>query len=255
MKKIISFLMTNTITYSIISLCIYAFYGALIGISLAPSIFVIYKFITILDLSKIVNICLLGIVIGVSVYIFFIVSLIVFAIVERLLTIGFKPGRYSIDSPLFARWLIYSGVHIILLNVVLPFMTGTPWARIFYYILGCKIGKNVFINTRGLHDSYLLEIEDNVVIGAETNISCHIFEGKELILDKIKIGEGTLIGTECYIMPGAEIGKSCNIGLYSYIRKKRKIKDKSMIMAIPGLDAKKVAEIIKEKKNKEEVNM
>lgn len=63
-------------------------------------------------------------------------------------------------------------------------MSGTPFAKLFYKMLGCKIGKNVFINTKGLHDSYLLEIEDNVVIGGDSNINCHIFEGRELILRK-----------------------------------------------------------------------
>jgi len=252
MKKLIGFLMSNPITYGIISLFIYAFYGTLIGISLSPSIYIIYKFVNIVELNNILNIFLLGIVTGISVYVFFITSLILFGIVERILTIGFKPGRYKVDTFTFARWLVYSGVHIILLNTVLPFMTGTPWAKIFYWILGCKIGKNVFINTKGLHDSYLLEIEDNVVIGGDTNISCHIFEGKELILDNIKIGEGTLIGANCYIMPGATIGKHCSIGLYSYIRKKRIIEDKSVIMAVPGLSAKKIAEIIKEKKTPRE---
>ena len=46
-------------------------------------------------------------------------------------------------------------------------------------------------------------------------------------------------------MPDVTIGNNCSIGLYSYIRKKRNIEDKSMIMAIPGLPAKKVAELIK----------
>ena len=102
-------------------------------------------------------------------------------------------------------------------------MAGSTFSKMFYRILGAKIGKNTFINTKGLHDAYLLEIGDNVVIGGETNISCHIFEGNELILGKIKIGSNTLIGTNCYIMPDVTIGERCSIGLYSYIRKKRKI--------------------------------
>lgn len=248
MKKIIQFLMTNTITFSIISLFIYAFYGAIIGTSLAPSVYIIYKYISVIGLDSGLTIFLFALILGLSIYVFFITALIVFAIVERILIIGFKPGRYSTNSGIFARWLVYSGVHIILLYTVLPFMSGTPFAKLFYKILGCKIGKNVFINTRGLHDSYLLEIEDNVVIGGESNINCHIFEGNELILGKVKIGSNTLIGASTYIMPGATIGKKCNIGVYSYIRKNRVIPDNSIIMAIPGVPAKKVAEIIREKK-------
>ena len=133
-----------------------------------------------------------------------------------------NPGRYSTNSPLFARWLIYSGLHVILLNLVLPYVSGTAFAKIFYRILGC-----------------------NVIIGGDANISCHIFEGNHLILNKVKIGSNTLISAESYIMPGVTIGKNCNIGLKAYVRKNRKIEDGSVIMAVPGMPSKKVAEIIK----------
>lgn len=55
-------------------------------------------------------------------------------------------------------------------------------------------------------------------------------------------------------MPGATIGKNCNIGLYSYIRKNKVIPDNSMIMAVPGVPAKKVAEIIKDKKEENKIS-
>lgn len=55
-----------------------------------------------------------------------------------------------------------------------------------------------------------------------------------------------MISAEAYIMPDAEIGKNCNIGLKAYVRKNKKIEDNSMILDIPGLPSKKVAEIIKE---------
>jgi len=248
MKKILNFLITNQITYSIGMLFVYAFYGAVFGISLAPSLLLIHKVFNILTFSIPWHFLIFTITIGISLYLFFIVALLVFGIVEKILVIGFKPGKYSTSSFLFLRWLIYSGLHILLLNTVMPFMAGSSFAKIFYRILGAKIGKNTFINTRGLHDAYLLEIGDNVVIGGETDISCHIFEGNSLILGKIKIGNNTLIGTHCYIMPDVTIGNKCNIGLYSYIRKKRNIEDGSMIMAIPGINARKVAEIIKENK-------
>jgi hypothetical protein len=184
---------------------VYIFYGAVFGISLVPSMFLVYKIFSLLDFSLWWSFLIFGITIGASLYLFFIVALIVFGIFEKLLVLGFKPGKYSTSSFLFLRWLIYSGLHILLINTVLPFMAGSSFAKIFYRILGAKIGKNTFINTRGLHDAYLLEIGENVVIGNETDISCHIFEGNHLILGKIKIGDNTLIGTHCYIMPDVTI--------------------------------------------------
>jgi len=245
MKNILQKLVNNPIVFGIGSLLSYIFYGIVIGISLVPSGYLLYQVCQRLDLTQITQLILFVICVGVSVYLFFIVALLVFGIVERILVIGFKPGRYSISSFTFIRWLIYSGLHTFLLHFVLPYTTGTCWSRIFYRLLGAKIGKNVFINTNGLHDAYLLELGDNVVIGGNTDISCHIFEGNELILGKVKIGSNTLIGTGCYIMPGAEIGNHCNIGIYSYVRKKKKIEDNSMIMAIPGMPAKQVVELMR----------
>ena len=251
MKKIIAFIMNNPVTSALISPITYVFYGAVIGVSLVPSIYIVYTFLKNIALDGFVNILLFAITIGVSVYVFFISALLVFAIVERILVIGFKPGRYSINSPIFARWLLYSGLHVILLNLVLPYVSGTVFAKIFYRILGCKIGKNVFINTVGLHDSYLLELKDNVVIGGNSNISCHIFEGNHLILGKIVVGSNTLISADTYIMPGVTIGNHCSIGLKSYIRKNRTIEDNSVIMALPGMPHKKIAEMMREKKEVE----
>ena len=155
MKKIIDFLMNNPIISMVISLITYVFYGAVIGISMLPSILVVFSFLKYNEINSIKSMLIFGVIIGISIYLFFIFALFVFAIVERLLVIGFKPGRYPTNSPVFARWLIYSGLHVILLNLVLPYVSGTAFAKIFYRILGCKIGKNVFINTVGLHDSYL----------------------------------------------------------------------------------------------------
>lgn len=247
MKKILGILMNSVIVTTLVSCITYIFYGIVIGISMLPSILLIKKYLEVFKLNTFLNLVVFSMLIGVSIYLFFIVALLVFGIVERILIIGFKPGKYPTTSPLFIRWLLYSGLHVILLNMVLPYVSGTVFAKIFYRILGCKIGKNVFINTVGLHDSYLLEIEDNVVIGGDANISCHIFEGKYLILNKIKIGANTLISAEAYVMPGVEVGKNCNIGLKAYVRKNRKIEDGSMIMAVPGVPSKKIAEIISDK--------
>lgn len=246
MKKLLSALIADPICNAIMSILIYAFYGVVIGLSLTPSGLFLYYMSLVLPLRNLLNVFLFTLCVGVAIYMFFIVALIVFGIFERILTLGFKPGKYKTTSATFARWLIYSGLHVILLNMVLPYVSGTVWAKVFYRILGARIGKNVFINTAGLHDAYLLELGDNVVIGGGSNISCHIFEGNELYLGKIKIGNNTLISADTYIMPGATIGDKCNIGLKATVRKNKTIPDRSMILAFPGTPAKKVAELLKD---------
>lgn len=258
-KKIIGFLMDNPITQTLLTSLVYCFYAANIGISLIPSVIImVYASRTFpvgaFDFSMIPNVVLFAICIGLSLYAYFITGLLFMGLVQRIVTLGFKEGRYPTNSFLFVRWLIYSGLHVIVMNTILPIMAMSYFAKVYYRILGCKIGKNVNINTPRLHDAYLLELGNNIVIGGKADVSCHIFEGNHLILGRIKIGDNTLIGTKCYIMPGVTIGKNCNIGMCSYIRKNKTIPDKSIIMALPGLPARRIAELEKESNRNKEKN-
>ena len=186
MKKLIEALIKDPICNAIMSIFTYAFYGVVIGLSLTPSALFLYKMTEYIPLNNFLNVFLFALCIGCAIYMFFIVSLVVFGIVERILTIGFKPGKYLPASFTFGRWLIYSGLHVILLNMILPYVSGTIWNKLYYRIIGAKIGKNVFINSPKLSDAYLLEIGNNVVIGGDASINCHIFEGNQLILRKSK---------------------------------------------------------------------
>ena len=104
------------------------------------------------------------------------------------------------------------------------------------------MGKDVYINTPNFNDPQFLELGDNVVIGGFTNISCYIFEGNKLILDKIKIGNNTLVGTNCYIMP------EVTIGMYSYIRKNQIIPDKSYLSTLSALPVRKIIKQLKKRR-------
>ena len=176
-----------------------------------------------------------------SVYIYFITGVIVMGIIIRILSLGMKPGKYPQASFGMLRWLIYSGIYHIAGSTILNFIPMTFFTNLFFRLMGAKIGKNVYINTWFLNDAYLMEIEDNVVIGGKSDVSCHTFEDNCLVLSPIKIGEGTLIGTRCYISPGVTIGKKCMIGMYSFIRKNSIIPDKTFISSLAGMNVRDVA--------------
>jgi acetyltransferase-like isoleucine patch superfamily enzyme len=252
MKKILNSLVTNPLFQIISTTLVYGFYALVIGISLIPSLLLISwsvknYLMTLNDIlfHNLFNIAIFSFFIGASIYIYFITGLLFMGSLMRLIGIGLKEGRHSIGSLTFICWLIYSGIYTIILKTILPFNVMTFFSKIYYKIIGCKIGKNVYINTTRVHDAYLLELGNNVVIGAETDLSCHIFEGNHLILGKIKIGDNTLISSQVYIMPGVTIGKNCIIGIKSYIRKNKVIPDNSKIMTLAGLPIRQVAKLEK----------
>ena len=231
--------------YGLVSLLVYAFYSVPIGLSFVPSATILWLSSKwLLQELAIFNIILFCLITAFSIFIFFITALILLGLTGRLLTLGIKPGRYEIGSVTFIRWLINGGLHTIAMYLVLPFMMGSGWIKLYFRILGCKMGRDVFLNSKGLQDAYLLELGNDVIIGGEVDITCHIFEGRHLVLNKIIIGDNTLIGFRSYVMPGAVIGKKNVIGCYSVVRKDRKFGDHSTVMSIPCLPIKSVAKFL-----------
>ena len=251
MEKLLGFIRTNKVVFGFLNLLLYLFYGILIGLAVLPSL-ALWQFLFSHPLMGpgFVTLLIRAVGVGVGVYLFFLWGLLIFGLSERLLSIGFRPGRYGTDSPVFIRWLVYSGVHTISLALILPYVRGSSFVGLYYKLLGCKLGQDVFINTTGLHDAYLLEVGDNVIIGGATDITCHIFEDGELILDRIKIGSDVLIGANCYIMPGTEIASHVSIGANSLLRKKTVVEERSVYMPLPALPVRQVASLLKNARNR-----
>jgi acetyltransferase-like isoleucine patch superfamily enzyme len=253
--KILSSLAGSFPVQAALTIIVYAFYAAMIGICLVPTvILVVWAFGYFLlpgllsgvptGLSAYV---LFGLTAGGSLYLFFVTGVLVMGTLYRLLSLGVKPGRYPMMSPTTLRWLVYGGIYSIAIRLVLPVIRLTFFCNLFYRLCGCRMGRNVRLNTWILADSYLLELGDNVVVGGETEISCHIFENNSLYLDRVVIGADTLIGGRSYVSPGVTVGKNCLIGLGSYIRRGKKIPDNSKYASVGGLPLRDVFRIQRER--------
>ena len=100
-------------------------------------------------------------------------------------------------------------------------------------MMGCKIGKDVFIGYEVLVDgSYaeLIELGDGVHIANRCILLCHqrdlsnYYKGDDYsklsyIKKKIRIKKGALIGTSSIILPGVTIGEGAIIGAGSLVTK------------------------------------
>lgn len=247
MKTFIDKLLRNPITFEITSIFVYAFYCLVFAIASIPSVFIIYSGSKILD-SSFLTFLAFALVCFLAFYVFLICASIFVGFVERLLTLGFKPGAYSPGSPVFMRWLVYSGLHLWLVNLVLPFLRGNNWIKIYLRVAGAKVGKEVFVNTKDIFDAYLLEIGNSVVIGGEAFLNCHLFEHGHLNLGKIVIGDGATIGACAYLTPGAHIGKNSAVGMYTYLRRGTEVGDGETLMTPPGMTIRQIVKLMRDNK-------
>lgn len=81
-------------------------------------------------------------------------------------------------------------------------------------LMGVKVGRNVYLGHAIVIDpvyTYLLEIGDDVYIGADTHIYTHEFRRNEFRAGKTTIGTGAFIGSHAIIGCGVDIGENATV--------------------------------------------
>jgi acetyltransferase-like isoleucine patch superfamily enzyme len=242
----------STLIQIVITLFIYSLYATVIGISLFPS------FLALIWASNtfiapywaagwthipFINWFFCALCCGAAVYLYFITGSIFMSTLIRLLSLGIKPGKYSLVSFTTLRWLIYSGIFTIAYRSILPMIPISFFSTLFFRIVGAKIGKNVYLNTYFISDAYFLTLEDGVVLGGNAEITCHLVENNHLILTPITIGKDSLIGSGAYISPGVTIGEKCTIGARVYLRRGKNIPNHTVITSFAGVSMRQASAI------------
>ena len=131
------------------------------------------------------------------------------------------------------RWAIcgqlHRSTHPILMHVVPSF-----FANAYYRLAGCKIGKNVNINSDRLNDPSLVELGDNVVVGGGATLNGHLVEKGNIVLEKIIVGKNSTVGGATMVGPGARIGENCVLGNRAVLPKRKVIPDGEIWGGIPA---------------------
>jgi acetyltransferase-like isoleucine patch superfamily enzyme len=247
MGKTLDHISESAFIQLLITIVTYAFYASIIGLSLSPSIMFLawaWKVLVSSD-PRFLSWIAFSLCAGAAVYIYFITGILVMGVSIRCISSGIKPGIYPDASPTMFRWLIYSGIYTLARATILPMVPMTFFSNLFFKLLGCKMGRRVFLNTWTLNDPYLIRLGDDVTIGGGAELSCHIYEKGRLILDTIDIGDGSLVGANCYISPGVSIGSKCVIGLGSVLRRGKRVADGAHYTSLAGLPVREMAHIEK----------
>jgi acetyltransferase-like isoleucine patch superfamily enzyme len=239
---IVGRLSRNKLVEVVLTLLVYSLYTAVLAASLAPSAWILIgaarTVLPQLSAGPIGGalIALTCLALSAAVYAYVIWGVVLQAVVIRLLSLGLRPGRYPAASLTTLRWLVYSGIYTLGKATILPLVPATCFANLYFRLVGCRIGRNVKINTSALNDAYLLELEDDVLVGGATDLSCHTYEDGFLVLAPIRIGAGTVVGAHCYVSPGVTVGRRCVIGLGCYLRPGTKVPDDTILTSAAALD-------------------
>lgn len=222
----------NVLAQALFFLLLLSFAALLMGTALTPGIRLLLEIAQLSEhwtLWGRAFVLGLGVMLGYFLYGFTLMTLIV--LISKLLP---KPaeGEYPYFSAPSILWFLNDAI---LFPASKTFIDFVPLSgiNIFYYrLLGAKIGRGVQLNAQ-LIDCWLVEIEDDVVIGGGAVIVCHVAEAGALKLRRVKIGKGATIGMGTLVMPGVEIGEGALIGAHSAVLSNKKIPPRTLWVGTP----------------------
>ena len=131
------------------------------------------------------------------------------------------------------RWEICGQIHRSA-QPFLPHIVPSFFANAYYRLAGCKIGKNVNINSVTINDPSLVELGDNVVIGGRATLDGHPVEKGNLVLEKIIVGKNSTVGGATMVGPGARIGENSILGNRAVLAKRKVVPDGEIWVGIPA---------------------
>jgi acetyltransferase-like isoleucine patch superfamily enzyme len=108
---------------------------------------------------------------------------------------------------------------------ILDFITPSPLNVYFFKAMGMKVGKGVMINTSNISDPCLIKLEDYVTIGGSAYMMAHYGMKGYLIIDKLVIKRGAMIGLCAKILGGVTIGEKAVVAPNMAVLPKTVIKD------------------------------
>ena len=132
----------------------------------------------------------------------------------------FRGNYFSISS---IPWYFHNAFIYVVRYTFLEFFTPTPLNILFYKMMGMKIGKHSHINTTNISDAALIEIGDRVTIGGSATIFAHYASKGYLVIEPVKIHDGTTIGIKATVMGDVEIGEGAMIGPHEVVMPKSRV--------------------------------
>lgn len=128
-----------------------------------------------------------------------------------------KPYRGSAVSLAALRWYVHCTLTLVVRYSFLEFVTPSPFAQLYYRLMGMKIGRHVTINSTAIADPSLIEMEDGVTIGGTASIMAHYAQGGYLVIAPVRLRAGATIGLRAIVMGGVEVGEKAKVLAGSFV--------------------------------------
>ena len=134
-------------------------------------------------------------------------------------------GRYKpVEKPLWNRFVWRSElVTSTYENLAVPFfaalLSGTPFLPMYLRLLGCKIGRRVYMETTDVTEFDVVTIGDDAALNSDCGPQTHLFEDRVMKVSRIEIGARCTIGGGSIVLYDATMEDDSSLGELSLLMK------------------------------------
>jgi hypothetical protein len=216
----------RTLGFSLLMMPIAVLYIICMGISLVPGVMLFqYVYQTTLNFNFIFKSAALGFSIAAGFFLYGFTLIFIVPLVNKLLPWKVKPQRSTWFSLSVIPWYYHNALTYLARYTFLDIITPTPLNKLFYQLMGMKIGKGTMINTSNISDPCLIEIGDNVTIGGSCTLVAHYGMKGFLIIDKLVIKDRAVIGLRSNVFGDVVIGEGAVVKPNEVIYPKTRLPD------------------------------
>ena len=98
-------------------------------------------------------------------------------------------------------------------------LRGTPWLPVAFNLLGCRIGRGVYLDTTDITEFDCVTIGEYSELNALTCPQTHLFEDRVMKIDHVKIGARVYMGPRSSVLYSAEVEDNAKLGSLTLVMK------------------------------------
>lgn len=154
-------------------------------------------------------------------------------VIKKLLMGRFEP----VHKPLWSVYIwfneVVNGVYETIATPFLLPLMGTPFCNWYLRLLGCDIGKHVYMGTTLFSEFDLVHVGDYAALNAGVVVQNHLFEDRIMKSDHLTIGENCSVGNMAVILYNTEMKSGACVGPLSLLMKGEVLPAQSRWLGIP----------------------
>ena len=198
----------KTVGFTLMLAPITLLYVFCMGVSLTPGIS-LFRFVNEWTAQShwILRNASMGFSMAAGFFLYGLTLIFVVPLVNKILVPKVKPQRSTWFSLSVIPWYYHNALTYLARYTFLDIITPTPLNKLFYQMMGMKIGKGTMINTSNISDPCLIEIGDYVTIGGSATLVGHYGMKGFLIIEKLIIEDKAVIGLKATLFADVIVGE------------------------------------------------